>query len=753
MNQDNSNEELVEKIKDYKKWYELYLSCIDAAEELKEKESELYAQRFENIQTQYESILLGFEHTESMLNEYINQAEAKGQILSKEYYNALISNEENRIAQLKKEQYALIRARDEAVASGTIAKYSEEWYGMCQEIDGVTQALEESTTKIIEFNNAIRDIEWQVFDLIQERISDVTAESDFFIELMSNKKLFDDKGKLTDQGLATMGLHAQNYNTHMYQSDNYGEEISKLDSQIAQDPYNDILVQKRRELIELQRESILAAEGEKQAIKDLVEEGFNAELDSLQEIIDKKNEALESEKDLYEYQKRVKEQTEEVASLRKQISAYSGDESEEAKAKIQELKVSLEEAEANLEETEYDKYIADQQKLLDSLYLEYELILNTRLDNVDALLESIITEINMGSSATSMLLSTLLGAEGSTTMALSNALGTASTSNAEAIKATLTAEANNVGTKLSTAMRNIWSTGDGNAKSVLTMYGEDFRNKSTTIRDTLNNIKVSVNSLVTAANKEAVQKVQANKTQTSAVANPTTNTPAPKPVTQPTKPSTSGGDGKPKVGDKVKFVSGKYYYDSQGTTPLGSYKQGQQVYITKINTASWATHPIHISQGNKLGNGDLGWLKLNQISGYAKGKKRIPNSEYAWTQENGQEYIVRPSDGAILTPIAKGDSVLNATATGNIWNMANSPADFIRDNLKLDSSNIPNNANVQNNYTQYLDKVIFSLPNVKNYDDILSAMQKDPNFERLLLSMTINKLAGKSNLAKNKSIR
>ena len=132
---------------------------------------------------------------------------------------------------------------------------------------------------------------------------------------------------------------------------------------------------------------------------------------------------------------------------------------------------------------------------------------------------------------------------------------------------------------------------------------------------------------------------------------------------------------------------------------------------------------------------------------------QVANRISAWTQENGREFIVRPSDGAILTPIAKGDSVLTAAASNNIWNMANSPAEFIKDNLKLSANNVPNNSNSQNNYTQHLDKVVFNLPNVKNYEQLLSEMQKDKNFERLILSMSIDRLAGKSSLAKGKSVR
>ena len=738
-----TDEALKEKIDDYRNWYDKALACEDAILELKETEAELYAQRFENIQTQYDGILQGYEHTEAMLNEYISQAEEQGYIVSKKYYDALIVNEKSNIAELKKEQADLIAARDEAVESGTITRYSEEWYNMCSEIDATTQAIEEGSTAILEYARAIEEIDWSIFDLIQERISAVSEEADFLIELMSNKKLFDDDGKLTSQGLATMGLHAQNVNAHMYQADEYGAEVTKLNKQIANDPYDQELINRRNELLELQRESILAAEDEKNAIRDMVEEGINLELDALQERIDKYNESIDAAKDLYDYQKNVQEQSEEIASLEKQRAAYLGNDSEEGKAKLQEIEVSLKEAKEDLQETEYDKYISDQQALLDTLYTEYELILNQRLDNVDYLLESVIESINAAASADGNI-ATALGSEGAIAIAVS--------SNATSIKDTLTSETSKVGTTLSNAMNSIWNTGDGNAKSVLTMYGEDFRTKSTTIITTLNGIKSSVNSMVTSLNKEAEKKVTANKTTTSAKKNPTTTTTSKKSTTT-TKKKTSSGDGKPKIGDKVTFVSGQYYYDSQGKKPLGSKYKGKQVYITNINTKDWATHGYHISTGKKLGQGDLGWLKLNQLSGYAVGKHNFLDDEIAWTQENGREFIVRPSDGAILTPVAKGDSVLNATASNNIWDFANNPAEFIKDNLGISSASVPNNSNVNNSVVQNFENITFSMPNVHGYNELLTEMQHDPKFEKLILAMTVNQIAGKSKLAKNKSIR
>ena len=446
--------------------------------------------------------------------------------------------------------------------------------------------------------------------------------------------------------------------------------------------------------------------------------------------------------------------------MQKELSSLQGDDSEESKKRIQELKVSLEEAEADLEETEFDRYISQQEQLLDNLYTEYELLLNERLDNTDNLIQQVIDGVNAAASlsaeqSTSLLaalgdegtLATALGVEGAIATAIVNAVGENGS-----IKSILNKEVTAVGATLSTKMGEIWTTEGTGTNSVLATYGKGFQDKQTTTNNVLSGIKSGVDSMVASLNKEAGKKVDAPKTKPAAKANPVSNGIKEVNATDKDK-SSSGGDGKPKVGDKVKFLSGQYYYSSDGSRPLGSMYQGKQVYITSINTASWATHPYHISLGNKLGKNDLGWLKLNQISGYASGKKKLSNDEYAWTQEKGREYIVRPSDGAILTPVAKGDSVLTSAATNNIWSMANNPAEFIKDNLNLGSTSVPNNSTVQNSITQNLENVTFSFPNVHSYEEMLAAMQKDKNFERLITSMSIDRLAGKSSLAKGKAIR
>ena len=228
---------------------------------------------------------------------YVDQTETAGYLVSQEYYSALIENEQDTLEKLNEERDQLVTSLNDAVNSGAIAKESEAWYSMMEQINDVSEAIQDSTTSIIEFKNDMRQLEWDIFDKFQEAVSGITSESDFLIDLMGNDKLFDDRGDITDQGKATMGLHGVNYNAYMSQADEYKKAIDELNKEIEKDPYNQTLLERRKELLELQQESILAAEDEKQALKDLVEDGINAELDSLSDLIDKYTELLDSQKD------------------------------------------------------------------------------------------------------------------------------------------------------------------------------------------------------------------------------------------------------------------------------------------------------------------------------------------------------------------------------------------------------------------------------------------------------------------------
>lgn len=712
-----TNEELAKNIKEYQEWYEKALDCRDAVEELKESVRDLYAEAFDNIIALYDGILDQLEHRQNILEGYIDQTEAQGYIISTKYYDALISNELNRLKDLTKERQDLINSMNDAITNGNIEEGSEQWYEFQSEINGVNEAIQEANTNLIEFGNSIRDIEWEIFDKIQERISGITDESDFLVELLSSNKLFDDKGLITNEGKATMGLHGVNYNTYMSQADEYRKEMEKIQAELSKDPHNQTLVDRRKELLELQQESILAAEDEKEAIKDLVEDGINKQLDSLQELINKYNDMMDAQKDMYDYQKEIEEKQKKINEAEKQLASFQGDDSEEGAATRQELKNELNELKADLEETQYKKAIAEQKKLLDELYTEYETVLNLRLDNIDLLIMDVIGNVNSESSA---------------------------------IRDTIVSEAESVGYKITDTMSTVWTDSTNKLTGVITTYGDKFTSSLTGVQTAINDLKNLIQQAVNASNESAKKNIDnADKQQTEQTSRPTVP-PAPAPAPKPS--ASNGGDGVPRVGDAVTFANGKYFYSSDGKAPNGSQMLGQTVYITKINNASWATKPYHISKGSSLGSSDLGWVSLDQLRGYKTGTESVDKDQWAWTNEDNQpETVVRKSDGAILTRVHRGDQIYNNESTKNLWHLVNNPGDYI----KRFYPNAPSAEALQpviherpattinNEYHLHV-----SIDHVQDYNDFARQLQKDPKFERLVQTIAFSEATGRGRLEK-----
>lgn len=463
------DDETAELIKKYQDWYEKAINCSDAVQELHEDLASLYEDNFNNIQDDYDNQLSLLENLTNTYKTGIDVLKEKGYIESTKYYSALQDVEKKNIAVLNNELADLQKTFSEAMNSGEIEKYSDTWYSMQIEINDVKESIDKANLSLLEYAKTIREINWDNFDYIQKRISQITSEADFFIDLMKRSNLYEDNGQFNDIGMATTGLHAQNYNVYMAQSDKYAKEILALDKEIANDPYNKDLIERREKLLELQQESILSAESEKQAIIELVEEGINIELDSLKELIDAYKDSLDEAKDLYDYQKKVEQKAKDIASLEKQLSAYENDASEETRAKIQQIKVDLSEARADLAETEYDKFISDTNKLLDEFYDDYESILNERLDNIDALISDMIDAVNLNSTD---------------------------------IRDTLTKISDEVGYKMTQDMKDIWNH-NGTSDIIVSMYDNDFAKHLTSINLVLNNIESKISEMIKASDIEA----------------------------------------------------------------------------------------------------------------------------------------------------------------------------------------------------------------------------------------------------------
>lgn len=669
----------------------------------------MYEDNFNNVKEDFENQLDLAEHLTNQYQNGIDMLEARGYLESAKYYSAMSDATNGKISILNDELAGLEQAFSDAMNSGEIEEGSSAWYEFQIAINGVKEEIAEANVELAEYAKTMREIEWGYFDYTQERISQLTQEADFLIDLLSNSDLHTDKGQFTDEGMTTMGLHGQNYNTYMAQADMYAQEILEIDKELAKDPYNTELIERREELLGLQQDSIIAAEGEKQAIVALVEEGINIELEAMQDLIDEYTSALDSAKDLYEYQKKIKEQTENIGSLRKQLSAYENDLSEETRAKVQKLTVELAKSEEELAEAEYDQYISDQKKLLDELYLEYETILNQRLDNVDALIGDMITAVN---------------------------------DNSGLINETLTTTADNVGYTMTQNMQNIWNGATGALDGTISKYGDDFSLKFTAVQSVLSSIQVNTAAMVEQSDKEAKESIKDTKPTTtpapsSTPSKPTTTVPT---TPTPTKKTIT-------VGGKINAKGAKIYDYAGDKSGENQYFGNDPIYTVLAEKSGYLKVRHH-----KLSSGVTGWFKKSDVKAYKTG---------GLVDYTGLARV----DG---TP-GKPELMLNAEDTKNFLELRDLLRLLSSQSLTMGSSygfGSPTLSGVTDisrvlsalrtasggNMTTTVGDIEINIPieRVDDYNDFVTKLRNDPKFENMLLDVTVGRLAGGSSLAKNK---
>lgn len=710
--EDITDEGLQDKIDRYQDWYEQALECSDAIEELNINLSDLAQQKFDSLRTEFDSLISTFTAQADMIEERISRTEEQGYFADKTYYEQLIAYENQELAGLRKEYAALQASFKEAVDTGRIEEGSEAWHKMRSEILDVEQSMEESATALSGFHNEIRDLSWDVFDYIADRIGQITQESEFLLDLLEQGDLYEDTGAFTSEGMAAAALHGVNYNTYLQQSLDYAEELKRIESELADDPGNKDLTERREALLKLQQDAIAGAEAEKDAIRSLVEDGMQLHLDALSRLIDQYKDSLSAAKDLYDYQKNISEQTENIAGLEKIMLAYQGDDSEEARKLLQDTRNQLKDARQELRETQWDRYISETEDLLDTLYDEYETILNQRLDNIDALIADMIDMVNAGSTD---------------------------------IREAIEAAAFRAGYDISSTMQTIFGSG-GSQTTLLSTFMNRFDTASTTLQKAVNDIRNSIQTRMTApAGGDSTGSTggmgNTGGSSGPAVINSGTNASG-SPAPQASSPQ---GDGTAGVGDMVTFVSGRYHEDSWGNGRSGSQCLNGQVYITKIKPGS--PYPYHISRGASLGNGDLGWVKLEQLSGYQSGSRRIHGDQWAWTQEDGEE-LIRSSSGALLTPLSDGDTVFTNEMTRRLWELANGtiPITGLGIHTMAHMPELHENPQVVNNSNE----ITITLPNATNYAEFKQELQKDNRFIGFVQEVTSGQALGKPKLNRRK---
>lgn len=712
------NEDLADKIKEYQELYEKALDCQDAVIDLKDELAELAKMEFENVEQAYEDKLSEIEHRAEMLELSIDSIEAQGYIVSTKMYESLISVEKEQISTLQEEYNALTSQLTESMEDGSIEKYSQDWYELTGSINNVEKAIAEANIELIEFQKTMRQIEWDVFDMTQDMIGEIPKESNFLINLMSNDKLVENDGSFTEQGQATLGLHAANMNTYMSQAKDYADELAEIEKELATDQgkYDTELLERRAELLELQRDMIEASEDEKQAIKSLIKDSYDAFLNSLNAIIDKRKDMLSSVRDEYSFQMDIESQVKEISSLEKQLAVVQRDTSEEGRVTVQKLKNSLEEAKRNLEQTEYDKYIQDQQRMLDLLSDETEQWVNTRLDNLDFLVSEVVTATN---------------------------------ASAESISDTLHTEAEQVGYTLTDAMTAIWDT-SGTFGSVVVTYGEQMNTQLTTVNSVLEQIRSYMAGMIGESDKKADE----NTTKVETPKSETPKTETPKADTSKKETTKQSTDKTIKVGGKINAKGAKIYDYAGDKSGETQYFKNDPIYTVLAEKDGYLRVRHH-----KLKSGVTGWFKKKDVKAYKTGGM-VDYTGLAWvdgTKEKPEAFLDPEDTERIgeLTDTLKRVDFINDTAKLFAENGISIPYGSEEYFNKIQAMNrvptyVSNNNNVNKTIENHLHIENITLPNVMDYNSFIHTLQHDKRTENIIQSMTLGRMLNKNSMEKFK---
>ena len=672
--------------------------------------AQLAQTKFDNITKQFEEMALAIDHAATRIGHIQSKMDAKGYFESSTLIEQLIIGDEDKLKQLEQKAAALAKSIDEAVTNGDIEYGSEQWWGMWDSLQSVNDEIVEMSSSLADLNDQLRQMNWDNFDYISDAVNRLVDENEFLIEVLRDEEQMFEKnayigedmyanGNMSDAALAVQGLHVNNLKILQEQNKKYAKEVENINRELANDPNNKKLLERRNELIDQQQDIIKGISDEKHAIKDLIQEGYETFLDYLQKSIDKRKEILEAQKSLYDYEKNIKEQTKAIASYQKQLAALGGDTSEENQAHLQELADSLNKAEEDLQESEYERWLSDQEEMMDNMYSDFEKLINDKLDNVDELIMRAIDQT--AQSATD-------------------------------ISRTIQDEADEF-------LYNLDNTS----------FGVNMDMRMSDAVSAVHSVEDAINTMINAANINAQNELAQLQSLAQTVA---TQAAAKASQIPQVNPNTGGNGGTSGTTPSGTVSTSEQSYNKQTNTEnsrrireLNEQKAGltkqyndmlamvekyKNLAASASNTADRAQAYTNVNYYQAKADSlkkslDKVIEDLKDAQGFAKGGV-IGNA----IKRTGE-------DGIILA--RSGEEVLSVERVKQMQQVFK---------LMQPLSNVNSVAGMGGNTTVNGMNVVFDLPNVTSYEDFVNKAQKDPRFERLVQSVTIGNSLGKSKLSK-----
>ena len=683
----------------------------DASKELIELQDKLNQIKIDTIQ----NVIDAFERRTSKLDKYASLLEAQDKEVPESVYQEQIDTNNAQVQKNQEQRNLLLE--QQSVYDVNSSRYKE----LAEDIN----KLDESTLGLLEDNEKLKDsiYELRISNLEKaiQGYDDLEDELKDFRSLLNDDAFLDKNGAITDEGLVQITLLSQSLGNAKKKISDLTTGLSKLTEMynnglISLDEYNDKSSEYRKEI----RSATSDVKDYQDSLVSLYTDALKAEVDALDKVIDKRREAYKQQREYADYQKKVNSQQKDVNSIKAQIQAMENSSDASTLARVKKLKQDLADAEDDLNTTKQDHKddLIDQgfQKLSDDLNqmledTEYEIshnadkqneIIQSMLNKQVGMYQEAYSKINsiikntgwVGSNdfnSNQSQMSSQTGAQNQASNA-SQSQQTANSKPSSSASGTDTSGIKDNSSENNKITENIMkpenttnrpvaelkvskssvSIEEGKSTSVTTkIRPNDAANKKLSWKSS-NTAIATVSNGTISGKKPGSCQVTVSTTDGSGISKTigVTVTKKPDPPKPAPAPSTTGGDGIARVGDVVTYT-GKYYYDSWGKKPAGSLYSGvaNGVVIDSYSSKDFGGNAkytgdlkVHIKSADGR-YGDLGWVRLSQISGYAKGTPGVDKDQIAIVDEEGRELQIPNGKGGRITKLEKGTGVIPHTAT------------------------------------------------------------------------------------------
>lgn len=638
-----ADEATLEAIKNYREWIQKSADLKQQIEETKAEISALAKQKFDNLTAQFENEIGLIEAANDKLDAQISLMEDRGYVAAKEYYEMMAENTAARQEALRKERDAAQAVLDAEVLAGRIKVGSDDWYDAINVLYDIDASIVECTSDLEGFQNAINDIYWDNFDELLRRYDYISEEAQNIVDLLSRDdmvvKMDNENGwsadevEWTKEGIASLGLYAQQMEVARRKAKEYNKAIADLTKDYEDGKYSESeYLEKLNELKNDQYDAIKSYHDAEDAIKDLnsemvdmVKEGLEKQIEAYEKLADKRKEALDAEKDAYDWEKSVSKQTKSIADIDRQIAALAGNNSITATAKRKQLEAERAELQAELDDMFYERSVEKQKEAIDA---EVETFKESKEEEIKKW-EEYLDNVEV---------------------VVADSLGVVQ-ANASGVYDTLTGKAKDYGVSISTAITTPWEKGE----YAISSYQKTFDVAASSTMDQLEAIKEQWHKVIAQMSYKASDKIVEQKADN-------------KRYVTPQEPQKKQNNQQP---NKKSAASYDTYTVKEGDTlwdiaraKLGNGARYQEIYNLNKDILS---DPNLIYPGQKL-----------KLPKYAKGTLGVPENQFAWLDELGEELVMHADGSGKLAFLSKGSSVIPADLTRNLMRLGElNPQDIL----------------------------------------------------------------------------